>query len=63
MTDSLSLSTRVVDEAGIVSVNTYDRSTDDMPFSGVKESGHGQESGVEGLEPYLLRKAVLQASE
>ncbi|GAA3690273.1 NAD-dependent succinate-semialdehyde dehydrogenase [Streptomyces iranensis] len=61
-TESLATATRVSEdlEAGVVGVNTTVLSRVETPFGGVKASGHGQESGSEGLDAYLVRKAVLQ---
>ncbi|MBE1527550.1 succinate-semialdehyde dehydrogenase/glutarate-semialdehyde dehydrogenase [Sphingopyxis sp. OAS728] len=51
---------RIVDtiESGMVGVNSFVISTLDMPFGGIKESGFGSESGPEGLDGYLVTKAV-----
>ncbi|MEV5384445.1 NAD-dependent succinate-semialdehyde dehydrogenase [Streptomyces sp. NPDC052721] len=61
-TSSLDIATRVSEDlqAGMVGVNTTVLSRAETPFGGVKASGHGQESGSEGLDAYLVRKAVLQ---
>ncbi|CAG9262417.1 NADP(+)-dependent succinate-semialdehyde dehydrogenase [Paraburkholderia caribensis] len=63
-TESLDLATRVSDalEAGMVGVNTTVLSRTETPFGGIKASGHGYESGIEGLEAYMRRKAILQHS-
>ena len=45
-------------EAGMVGINHFIVSQPEMPFGGVKESGYGSESGVEGLEAYLTPKVV-----
>ena len=42
----------------VVGVNSFVISASDMPFGGIKESGFGSESGPEGLESYLVTKAV-----
>ncbi len=39
--------------AGVVWANTYNKFDPTSPFGGYKESGHGREGGVQGLEPYL----------
>jgi succinate-semialdehyde dehydrogenase/glutarate-semialdehyde dehydrogenase len=51
---------RIVDtiESGMVGVNSFMISTLDTPFGGIKESGFGSESGPEGLDGYLVTKAV-----
>ena len=33
----------------------------ETPFGGIKESGHGSEGGIEGLDGYLNTKYVAQA--
>lgn len=48
-------------EAGMVGINTFAISGADTPFGGVKDSGFGSEGGPEGLESYLVTKAVHQA--
>src|ERR1700674_1023438 len=45
-------------EAGMVGINTFAISTPETPFGGVKESGYGQEGGIEGLEAYTVKKFV-----
>ena len=47
-------------EAGMVGINTTVISRVETPFGGIKSSGHGRESGTEGVESYLYRKTVLQ---
>ncbi len=51
---------RVADaiESGMVGINAFAISAHDMPFGGIKESGFGSESGPEGLDGYLVPKAV-----
>ncbi|AOW92057.1 NAD-dependent succinate-semialdehyde dehydrogenase [Rhodococcus sp. WMMA185] len=46
-------------QAGIVGVNDYNCSRCEIPFGGVKDTGWGQEGGTEGIEPYLVKKAIL----
>jgi succinate-semialdehyde dehydrogenase / glutarate-semialdehyde dehydrogenase len=48
-------------ESGMVGINTFAISGPDTPFGGVKESGFGSEGGPEGLDSYLVTKAVHQA--
>ena len=48
-------------EAGMVGINSFAISGHDTPFGGVKESGFGSEGGTEGLDSYLVVKAVHQA--
>ena len=47
-------------ESGMVGINTYAISTPETPFGGVKESGHGHEGGIEGLDAYTNKKFVAQ---
>jgi succinate-semialdehyde dehydrogenase/glutarate-semialdehyde dehydrogenase len=48
-------------EAGMVGINSYQISVPESPFGGVKESGHGSEEGIEGLEGCLVTKFVSEA--
>ncbi|MGI5219002.1 NAD-dependent succinate-semialdehyde dehydrogenase [Nocardia sp. CA-290969] len=61
-TDSLAKAHRMARdlEAGMVGINTTVVSRAEMPFGGIKASGHGFESGLEGVDAYLRRKAVLE---
>lgn len=61
-TDSLTKAHRMARdlEAGMVGINTTVVSRAEMPFGGIKASGHGFESGSEGVDVYLRRKAVLE---
>ncbi len=45
-------------EAGMVGMNTFLISVPESPFGGVKDSGHGSEEGIEGLEACLVTKFV-----
>jgi succinate-semialdehyde dehydrogenase/glutarate-semialdehyde dehydrogenase len=45
----------------MVGVNSLAVSTPETPFGGIKDSGHGSEGGIEGLEAYLNVKFVSQA--
>ena len=45
----------------MVGINTFAISVPDAPFGGVKESGFGSEGGPEGLDSYLVTKAIHQA--
>jgi acyl-CoA reductase-like NAD-dependent aldehyde dehydrogenase len=49
-------------QAGTVYVNCYDYSEACTPFGGVKDSGIGKDLGDEGLESYLVTKAVIMKS-
>ena len=35
----------------------------ELPFGGMKESGHGSEGGAEGISHYLTNKFISQAWE
>ena len=48
-------------ESGMVGINTFAISMADAPFGGVKDSGFGSEGGPEGLDSYLVTKAIHQA--
>ena len=48
-------------EAGMVGINTFAISTADAPFGGVKDSGFGSEGGLEGMDGYLVTKAIHMA--
>jgi succinate-semialdehyde dehydrogenase / glutarate-semialdehyde dehydrogenase len=48
-------------EAGMVGINSFAISTADAPFGGVKDSGFGSEGGTEGLDSYMVVKAIHQA--
>lgn len=45
-------------DAGMVGVNSFNLSSADAPFGGVKQSGFGREGGAEGLASYCSVKAV-----
>ena len=51
---------RVADalETGMVAINTTRLAYPDAPFQGVKQSGHGSEDGIEGLEGCLVTKTI-----
>lgn len=48
-------------ESGLLGLNTFAISLAETPFGGVKESGHGSEGSIEGLEAYLTTKFVAHA--
>ncbi len=62
-TQNLGIANRLGDalEAGMIGVNTFRISVPDSPFGGIKESGHGSEEGIEGLEACLVTKFVSEA--
>lgn len=47
-------------EAGMIGINFSILTGPETPFGGVKESGHGSEGGIEGLEAYHVTKYVAQ---
>ena len=47
-------------EAGMVGINFTQLTGPETPFGGIKESGHGSEGGIEGLEGYLITKYVAE---
>ena len=50
------LSDRV--EAGMLSINHLGIGLPEIPFGGIKDSGHGSEGGTEAIEAYLTTKLV-----
>jgi succinate-semialdehyde dehydrogenase/glutarate-semialdehyde dehydrogenase len=47
-------------DCGMVSINHFGLALPEIPFGGVKESGHGSEGGKEGLDAYLTPKLITQ---
>ncbi|AWV05511.1 NAD-dependent succinate-semialdehyde dehydrogenase (plasmid) [Burkholderia sp. JP2-270] len=47
-------------EAGMIGINQYRIVSTELPFGGMKESGHGSEGGAEGIQYYLTRKFISQ---
>lgn len=45
-------------EAGMIGLNSYAISVPESPFGGLKESGHGSEEGIEGLDACLVTKFI-----
>jgi succinate-semialdehyde dehydrogenase / glutarate-semialdehyde dehydrogenase len=48
-------------EAGMVGINSFLISINESPFGGVKESGHGSEEGIEGLDACLVTKFISES--
>jgi succinate-semialdehyde dehydrogenase/glutarate-semialdehyde dehydrogenase len=48
-------------ETGMIGINTFAISVPESPFGGMKESGHGSEEGIEGLEACLVTKFISEA--
>jgi succinate-semialdehyde dehydrogenase/glutarate-semialdehyde dehydrogenase len=61
-THSAKISSRVAAEieSGMVGINSFLVSVPESPFGGVKDSGHGSEEGIEGLEACLVTKFVAE---
>jgi succinate-semialdehyde dehydrogenase/glutarate-semialdehyde dehydrogenase len=49
-------------ESGMVSINHFGLALPELPFGGIKDSGHGSEGGTEGLEGYLNTKLITRAA-
>lgn len=47
-------------EAGMIGINQYRIIATELPFGGMKESGHGSEGGTEGIGHYLTNKFISQ---
>lgn len=47
-------------EAGMIGLNSFVISVPESPFGGCKDSGHGSEEGIEGLEACLITKFISQ---
>lgn len=45
-------------EAGMIGINGFQISVPESPFGGIKESGHGHEEGIEGLDACLITKFI-----
>jgi succinate-semialdehyde dehydrogenase/glutarate-semialdehyde dehydrogenase len=48
-------------EAGMIGINSFAISVNESPFGGMKESGHGSEEGIEGLEACLVTKFITES--
>jgi succinate-semialdehyde dehydrogenase/glutarate-semialdehyde dehydrogenase len=48
-------------EAGMLGINSFTIAMPEAPFGGVKESGHGSEEGIEGLESCLVTKFITES--
>lgn len=44
----------------MVGVNSFALAAAEVPFGGIKASGFGRESGVEGMQEYLQSKIITQ---
>ncbi|MEO7744545.1 MAG: NAD-dependent succinate-semialdehyde dehydrogenase [Usitatibacter sp.] len=61
-TTSIKNSARLADslEAGMITINHLGFALAEVPFGGVKDSGHGSEGGSETFDGYLVTKFVTQ---
>ena len=48
-------------ECGMLGINSFTIAAPEAPFGGVKESGHGSEEGIEGLEACLVTKFITES--
>jgi succinate-semialdehyde dehydrogenase/glutarate-semialdehyde dehydrogenase len=46
-------------EAGYTWINSVTKIYDELPFGGFKQSGVGQEHGIEAIDHYMATKAVV----
>lgn len=49
-------------EAGSLAINTFQVSSAETPFGGIKDSGYGREGGAESLDAYTVVKSVMQVN-
>lgn len=49
-------------QAGSIAINTFQVSSAETPFGGVKDSGFGREGGEESLQAYLSVKSVMHVT-
>lgn len=50
-------------ESGMISINHVGLNLVETPFGGIKDSGHGSEGGIEGLESYMAWKFTTIATD
>src|SRR5512139_275528 len=48
-------------ESGMLGINSFTIAMPEAPFGGVKESGHGSEEGLEGLDACLVTKFITES--
>jgi succinate-semialdehyde dehydrogenase/glutarate-semialdehyde dehydrogenase len=48
-------------ESGMLGINSFTIAMPEAPFGGVKESGHGSEEGIEGLDACLVTKFITES--
>jgi succinate-semialdehyde dehydrogenase/glutarate-semialdehyde dehydrogenase len=44
----------------MIGINHTNMIVCELPFGGVKDSGHGSEGGAEGIQSYLVNKFISQ---
>ena len=49
-------------EAGMTTINHIGLGLPEVPFGGIKDSGHGSEGGSEAIDAYLVTKFVTQTA-
>lgn len=59
-TNNLEISNTLVSSisSGMVGINSFALAAAEIPFGGIKASGFGRESGIEGMQEYLVSKIV-----
>lgn len=48
-------------ESGMISINHHGLALPEVPFGGIKDSGHGTEGGADALNAYLIGKFITRA--
>jgi len=48
-------------EAGMIGINSFTIAVPESPFGGLKESGHGSEEGIEGLDAVMVTKFITES--
>jgi succinate-semialdehyde dehydrogenase/glutarate-semialdehyde dehydrogenase len=48
-------------ESGMLGINSFTIAVPEAPFGGMKESGHGSEEGIEGLDACLVTKFITES--
>jgi succinate-semialdehyde dehydrogenase/glutarate-semialdehyde dehydrogenase len=48
-------------ESGMISINHHGLALPEVPFGGIKDSGHGTEGGADALEAYLIGKFITRS--
>jgi succinate-semialdehyde dehydrogenase/glutarate-semialdehyde dehydrogenase len=45
----------------MISINHHGLALPEVPFGGIKDSGHGTEGGADALEAYLIGKFITRS--